>query len=382
MNLSLTDTQLEFRTKVYEFAKDELKPKAPELDRNGTFPWENLKKLGTMGFLGIPIPKEYGGLGLDTISYLIGIEELSWGCSSTGVIAAVHTSVGTYPIYLFGSEEQKRSFVPPLARGEKLGAFALTEPAAGSDASAITTTAVHNGGKRNGYVLNGSKIFITNGKSAEVIIVLAVTDKSKGHHGISAFIIEKDTPGFTYGDKEHKMGLHASEASELIFENCELPYENLLGSEGDGFKISMITLDGGRLGIAAQALGVAKAAYEEGLRFIKEHDLNGKPLSKQQGIQFMFADMATELEAARLLMYEAAFLKDVNKRFTKEAAMAKVYASEVAMRVVNKTSSVIGELCNSHRSSISRLLRDVKVTEIYEGTSEIQRLIIAKQLLK
>jgi alkylation response protein AidB-like acyl-CoA dehydrogenase len=335
------------------------------------------------GLLGIPIPVEYGGLGLDSISYLIGIEEISFGCGSTGVITAVHTSVGTYPILLFGTKEQKQKFVRPLATGEKIGAFALTEPAAGSDASAIQTIATRSGSSGDdGYILNGGKIFISNGKAAGVVIVLAATDKTKGHHGISAFIVEKGTPGFNYGVEEEKLGLHASEASELIFDNCFVPAENLLGSEGDGFKISMISLDAGRLGIAAQALGVARAAFTVSLRFAKENVLFGQQLSKQQSIQFMFADMATELESARLLMYKAAYLKDQNKRYTKESAMAKMYASEVAVRVTNNASKIMGEFGYTKRSPIERYLREAKVTEIYEGTSEIQRIIIAKNILR
>jgi butyryl-CoA dehydrogenase len=354
-----------------------------KLDKTGEFPTENLTRMASKGYLGIPIPKEYGGLGLDSISYLIGIEEISAACGSTGVITAVHTSVGTYPILIFGTEEQKNQYVKPLATGAKIGAFALTEPSAGSDAAAIQTTAKpteKNG--ESGYILNGGKIFISNGKAAGVVIVLGLTDKSKGHHGISAFIVEKDTPGYDYGVEEGKLGLHASEASELTFDNCFIPRDNLLGKEGDGFKISMISLDGGRLGIAAQALGVARAALHEAINFAKENNYAGIPLSKQQGIQFKFADMATELEAARLLMFKAAQMKDQKLRYTKESAMVKMYASEVAVRVTNHCSRIMGEFGYTRRSPIERYLREAKVTEIYEGTSEIQRIIIAKQLLK
>jgi alkylation response protein AidB-like acyl-CoA dehydrogenase len=379
MNLTLTEDHLTFRTEVSEFARNVVAPRAAELDRTGEFPSETLKQMAAKGYLGIPIPTEFGGLGKDTISYLIAVEELSSACGATGVITSVHTSVGTYPIYLFGNDEQKEMFVKPLARGEKLGAFALTEPQAGSDAAGITSTAEKSG---NGYVLNGSKVFITNGASGDCVIVLAITDKSAGRHGITAFIVEKGMDGFSYGNDEEKMGLHASEATELILENCEVPAENLLGSEGDGFKIGMVTLDAGRLGIASQALGVARAAFEESLRFTRSAIRDGRPLNKHQNIQFMFADLATDLEAARLMMYRAAHMKDQGVRYTKEAAMAKVFGTEVAMRTVNRVSQVMGEVGYTRRSPMERYLRDVKVTEIYEGTSEIQRLIIAKHLLK
>jgi butyryl-CoA dehydrogenase len=383
MQFSFSDEQSNFRDEISEFAKQNILPNAKKLDETGEFPEENLKNMASKGYLGIPIPKEYDGLGLDSISYLIGIEEISAACGSTGVITAVHTSVGTYPIVLFGTEEQKNKYVKPLAAGGKIGAFALTEPSAGSDAAAIQTTATHtekNG--EDGYILNGGKIFISNGKTAGVVIVLGLTDKTKGHHGISAFIVEKGTPGFNYGVEEEKLGLHASEASELTFDNCFIPKSNLLGSEGDGFKISMISLDGGRLGIAAQALGVARAALFETIKFTKENTFDSVPLSKQQGFQFKLADMATELDAARLLMYKAAYMKDQKLRYTKESAMAKMYASEVAVRITNICSRIMGEYGYTRRSPIERYLREAKVTEIYEGTSEIQRIIIAKQLLK
>jgi alkylation response protein AidB-like acyl-CoA dehydrogenase len=383
MQFSLTDKHRNFRDEISEFARQKIFPNAKRFDKTGEFPIENLAEMAGKGYLGIPIPKEYGGLGLDSISYLIGIEELSAACGSTGVITAVHTSVGTYPIVLFGNEEQKKKYVKPLATGAKIGAFALTEPSAGSDAAAIQTTATateKNG--ESGYILNGGKIFISNGRAAGVVIVLGLTDKAKGHHGISAFIVEKGTPGYNYGIEEGKLGLHASEASELTFDNCFIPKENLLGNEGDGFKISMISLDGGRLGIAAQALGVARAALFETIKFSKENNFGGIQLSKQQGIQFKFADMATELDAARLLMFKAAYLKDRKLRYTKESAMAKMYASEVAVRVTNECSRIMGEFGYTRRSPLERYLREAKVTEIYEGTSEIQRIIIAKKLLK
>jgi alkylation response protein AidB-like acyl-CoA dehydrogenase len=381
MELSLSEDQVRFRDEVRNFVDAEVIRHAVEADRTGTFPRETLNKMAARGYLGIPLPKEYGGLGKDSISYLLAIEEISRGCGSTGVITAVHTSVGTYPIYMFGTDEQKDKFVKPLAKGEKIGAFALTEPEAGSDAAAVATTAVPSSSK-SGYILNGSKIFISNGAAAEIMIVLAVTDKSDRKKGMSAFIVEKGTTGFEVGGEEHKMGLHASEASELIFDNCEVPNDNLLGELGAGFKIGMVSLDGGRLGIAAQALGVAQAAFDECLKFSSSTLRSGKPLNRYQGIQFMFSDIATQLEAARLLMYRAAYMKDNGQKYTKEASMAKVYATDVAMNAVNKLSNVMGEYGFTKRSPMERYLRDVKVTEIYEGTSEIQRLIIAKQLLK
>jgi butyryl-CoA dehydrogenase len=347
--------------------------------QTGEFPWETIKKMGKLNLLGLPIPTEYGGAGVDTISYAIAVEEISKKCASTGVIMSVHTSVGTYPIYLFGTEEQKQKFVVPLAKGERIGAFALTEPAAGSDASALQTAAVLEG---DHYILNGSKIFITNGGVAGSVIVMAKTDKKAGHRGISALVVEKGTDGFSLGSKEKTMGMIGSDTSELVFENCEVPKENLLAEEGMGFKISMKALDGGRIGIAAQALGIAEASLEESVKYAKEREQFGKPIAKFQAVQWMVANMATEIEAARMLVYHAAYLKDKKASYTTEAAIAKCYASEVAMRTAIKALQIHGGYGYTKDYPVERFFRDAKVTEIYEGTSEIQRLVIASSLLK
>ncbi len=335
--------------------------------------------MAQLNLMGLPIPTDYGGAGVDTVSYATAVAEISKRCASTGVIMSVHTSVGTYPIYLFGTEEQKKRFVVPLARGEIIGAFALTEPSAGSDAASIQTTAVKEG---DHYILNGSKIFITNGGVAGTVIVMALTDKSKGHRGMSAFIVEKGTEGFSIGSKENTMGVHGSDTSELVFENCRVPEENILGTEGMGFKIGMTALDGGRIGIAAQALGIAEAAMDESIRYSKEREQFGRPIAKFQAVQWMIANMATEIEAARMLIYNAAYLKDRRAHFSKEAAMAKCYASEVAMRATTKAIQIHGGYGYTMDYPVERLFRDAKITEIYEGTSEIQRLVIATNLLR
>ncbi len=379
MDFRLTKEQEMIKSMVSEFAEKEVKPHASEIDETGEFPWETIRKMAKLNLLGLPIPKEYGGAGVDTVSYAIAVEEISKRCASTGVIMSVHTSVGTYPIYLFGSEEQKGRFVVPLAKGERIGAFALTEPSAGSDASAIQTTATLD---NDHYVLNGSKIFITNGGVAGSVVVMAMTDKSKGHRGISAFIVEKGTEGFSLGSKEKTMGMIGSDTTELVFENCAVPKENLLGEEGMGFRIAMKALDGGRIGIAAQALGIAEAALEESVKYAKEREQFGRPIAKFQAIQWMIANMATEIEAARMLVYQAAYLKDKGVNFSKDAAMAKCYASEVAMRSTTKALQIHGGYGYTKDYPIERFFRDAKVTEIYEGTSEIQRLVIASNLLK
>jgi butyryl-CoA dehydrogenase len=364
---------------VSEFAEREIKPKAQIIDEKAEFPWDNIKKMGKLNLLGLPIPKDLGGAGVDTVSYILAVEEISKRCASTGVIMSVHTSVGTYPIYLFGTEEQKQEFVPPLASGERIGAFALTEPSAGSDAAGVQTTAVLKG---DHYILNGSKIFITNGGVAGSVVVMAMTDKSKGHRGISAFIVERDTPGFTYGSLEKTMGMIGSDTSELVFEDCHVPKENLLAQEGMGFKIAMKALDGGRIGIAAQALGIAEAAMEESIKYSKEREQFGRPIAKFQAVQWMIANMASEIEAARMLVYNAALKKDSGENYSSEAAMAKLYASEVAMRATTKGLQIHGGYGYIKDYPIERFFRDAKVTEIYEGTSEIQRLVIASSLLK
>lgn len=379
MDFNQTKEQEMIRAMVSEFAEKEIKPIASEIDETGEFPWETIEKMGKLNLMGLPIPQRYGGAGVDTISYTIAVEEISKRCASTGVIMSVHTSVGTYPIYLFGTEEQKQKFVVPLAKGKRIGAFALTEPGAGSDAAATQTTAVREG---DYYILNGSKIFITNGGVAGSVIVMAMTDKSKRHRGISAFIVEKGTEGFSIGSKEKTMGMIGSDTSELVFENCMVPKENLLAEEGMGFKIAMMALDAGRIGIAAQALGIAEAALEESIKYSKEREQFGKPIAKFQAIQWMIANMACEIEAARMLIYHAAYIKDKGARYTKEAAMAKCYASEVAMRATIKALQIHGGYGYTKDYPVERFFRDAKVTEIYEGTSEIQRLVIASILLK
>jgi butyryl-CoA dehydrogenase len=379
MDFNPTKEQEMIRHMVSEFAEKEVKPRAAEIDETGEFPWETIKKMAQLNLLGLPIPKEYGGAGVDSVSYSIAVEEISKRCAATGVIMSVHTSVGTYPIYLFGTEEQKKKFVVPLAKGERIGAFALTEPGAGSDAQGVQTTAVLKG---DHYILNGSKIFITNGGVAGSVIVMAMTDKSKGHRGISAFIVEKDTEGFSLGSKEKTMGVIGSDTSELVFENCRVPKENLLGEEGMGFKIAMRALDGGRIGIAAQALGIAEGALQESIKYAKEREQFGRPISKFQAVQWMIANMATEIEAARLLTYRASYLKDQGASFSKEAAMAKLYASEVARRSTIKALQIHGGYGYTKDYPVERFFRDAKITEIYEGTSEIQRMVIASSLLK
>jgi butyryl-CoA dehydrogenase len=379
MDFQPTKEQEMIRAMVSEFAEKEIKPLAAEIDETGEFPWQTINKMAKLNLMGLPIPKELGGAGVDTISYAMAVEEIAKRCASTAVIMSVHTSVGTYPIYLFGTEEQKQKFVPPLAKGERIGAFALTEPGAGSDAASVQTTAVL---KSNHYILDGSKIFITNGGVAGSVVVLAMTDKSKGHRGISAFIVEKDTEGFTIGSKEKTMGMIGSDTSELVFENCKVPRENLLGKEGMGFKIGMKTLDGGRIGIAAQALGIAEAALSEGIKYSKEREQFGRPIAKFQAVQWMIANMACEIEAARMLVYQAGYMKDQGADFSKEAAMAKLYASEVAMRSAIKSLQIHGGYGYIKDYPVERFFRDAKVTEIYEGTSEIQRMVIAANLLR
>jgi butyryl-CoA dehydrogenase len=379
MDFQPTKEQQMIRTMVSEFAEKEIKPLAAEIDETGEFPWQTINKMAKLNLMGLPIPKDLGGAGVDTISYAIAVEEIARRCASTAVIMSVHTSVGTYPIYLFGTEEQKEKFVPPLAKGERIGAFALTEPGAGSDAASVQTTAVLKG---NHYILDGSKIFITNGGVAGSVVVLAMTDKSKGHRGISAFVVEKDTEGFTIGSKEKTMGMIGSDTSELVFENCKVPKENLLGNEGMGFKIGMKALDGGRIGIAAQALGIAEAALSEGIKYAKEREQFGRPIAKFHAVQWMIANMTCEIEAARMLVYQAAYMKDQGTDFSKEAAMAKLYASEVAMRSAIKSLQIHGGYGYIKDYPVERFFRDAKVTEIYEGTSEIQRMVIAANLLR
>jgi alkylation response protein AidB-like acyl-CoA dehydrogenase len=375
----LNDEQVSLQKLVQEFALKEVAPRAAEYDHSEEFPWENVKKMAELGLMGLPIPEQYDGAGTDTVSYIIAIEELSKACAATGVIVAVHTSVGILPILYFGTEEQKQKYIPALARGEKIGAFALTEPNAGSDASKVATTATLEG---DHYILNGTKCFITNGAVAETFIVLASTDRSKGTKGITAFIVEKNTPGFSVGKKEEKMGIRASSTTEIILDNCRIPKENLLGKVGEGFKVAMTALDSGRIGIGAQALGIAEAAYQEALKYAKDREQFGKPIAAFQAISFMLADMAIQIEAARHLVYNAAALKDAGRPFGKEAAIAKTFASDTAVKVALDAIQVLGGYGYSREYPVERLLRDAKITQIYEGTNQIQRIVIAGHILK
>lgn len=379
MDFYLSEEQKLVRDTARDFAENQVKPLAAELDATSRFPAELIPQLAEMGFMGVAYPEKYGGAGMDYVSYAIVIEEISRACASTGVIISAHSSLACDPIYNYGTEEQKMKFLKPMASGKKIGCLGLTEPGAGSDAANVKTTAELVG---NEWVINGTKLFITNGGQAEVAVTLGVTDKDKGTKGISAFIIEKGTPGFTIGKSEKKLGINASSTTELIFENCRIPKENLLGERGAGFKVALSTLDGGRIGIAAQAVGIARAALEESVKYSKERQQFGKPIAEFQAIQWMIADMATEIDAARLLTLRAAFLKDKGERYSKEAAMAKLFASETATRVTHKGIQIHGGYGYTKDYPLERFYRDARITEIYEGTSEIQRLVIAANLLK
>ncbi|WP_332628646.1 acyl-CoA dehydrogenase [Halalkalibacter flavus] len=378
MNLRFTNEQEMMRKMVREFAEEQITPFIDEMETHETFPKGIIKKMSKLGLMGIPIPEKYGGSAMDFTSYIIAIHELSKVSATIGVILSVHTSVGTNPILYFGTEEQKKKYVTKLATGTYLGAFGLTEPSAGSDAAALKTTAVKKG---DHYVLNGSKIFITNGGEADTYIVFATTAPGTGAKGISAFIVEKDTPGFKAGKKEKKMGLNGSNTTELILENALVPAENLLGKEGDGFKIAMANLDFGRIGIAAQSLGIAEAAFEAATNYAKQRKQFGKAIGTQQAVSFKLADMATKIEAAKLLTYRAAHLKDNDKRSRQEASMAKLYASKTAVETAIEAVQIFGGYGYTKEYPVERYFRDAKVCEIYEGTSEIQRLVISKQLL-
>lgn len=381
MIFELTDEHKLMRQMVRDFAEAEIAPGAAERDESETFDRELMyDKLGDLGLTGIIFPEEYGGAEADYISYAIAVEELSRVCASTGVTLSAHLSLCANPIYLFGTEQQKGQYLKPLAEGSKLGAFGLTENSAGSDAGGTKTTATRDGDE---WILTGSKIFITNGGDAETYIVLAKTDKeAKKHRGISAFIVEKDTPGFTFGKKEQKMGIRSSPTMELIFENCRIPAENLLGEEGQGFKIAMKTLDGGRIGIAAQALGIAQGAFESALNYAKERKQFDQPISNFQGIQFKLADMATEIEAARLLVYQAAYRASAGLPYGQQSAMAKMYASDVAMKVTTEAVQVYGGYGYTREFPVERMMRDAKITQIYEGTNEVQRVVIGAELTR
>lgn len=379
MNFQLTEEQELIKQMVQEFAETEVKPIAAEIDKNHRFPVETMEKLKDLSLMGIIIPEEYGGTGVDAVSYMIVIEELSRACASTGIILATHTSLVCYPILKYGTEEQKQKFLTPLASGEKLGAFCLTEPGAGTDAASQLTTAVLDG---DHYVLNGSKCFITNGGYADTFLVMAMTDKSKGTKGISAFIVEKDSPGFIVGQSEDKLGIKGSSTTEIIFKDCRIPKENILGSEGQGFKIAMHSLDVGRIGVGAQALGIAQACLDESVKYAKERQQFGKPIGTFQAIQWMLADMATKVQCARHLVYHAAWLKENNLPFSSEAAMAKLYASETAMEASVKAIQIHGGHGYTTNYPVERFMRDAKITEIYEGTSEVMRMVISGNLLR
>jgi butyryl-CoA dehydrogenase len=375
MNFDLTDEQQLIRDSVREFAAADVVPIAAEIDRDHRFPEELLPKMAALSLLGVPFPEEVGGAGADYTSYAIVVEELARVCGTTSVIVSGHTSLGTWPIFAFGSQEQKDRYMGDLAAGRRLAAFALTEPGAGTDAAAGTATAVLDGDE---YVLNGSKVFITNGGYADVFIVTAKTDTTTGTRGISAFIVERSAPGFSIGEGERKMGIRASSTPPLYFADCRIPRSALLGKEGDGFKIAMQTLDGGRIGIGAQALGIAQGALDAAISYAKERIQFGKPIASQEAIQFMIADMATEVDAARLLVYRAAWCKDNGRPYAMEAAMAKLFASETATRVAGKAIQIHGGNGFTEAYPVERAYRDAKITEIYEGTSEVQRMVIAK----
>ena len=379
MDFVLSKEQEMARQLFRDFAEKEVKPLAQEVDEEERFPAETVAKMQKFGFMGIQFPKDMGGQGCDSLTYAICVEELSRVCATTGVIVSAHTSLGCDPIKKFGTPEQIKKYLVPMAQGKLLGAFGLTEPNAGTDASGQQTKAVLEG---DHYVLNGSKIFITNGGKADIYIIFAMTDKSKGVKGISAFIVEKDFPGFSIGKKELKMGIRGSSTCELIFENCIVPKENLLGQEGKGFTIAMTTLDGGRVGIAAQALGIAQGAFDETVKYVKERKQFGRPISAFQNTQFQLADLKTKIEAARLLVYSAAVAKDTKKRFSTDAAMAKLFAAEVAMEVTTKCVQLFGGYGYTRDYPVERMMRDAKITEIYEGTSEVQRMVISGGFLK
>ena len=378
MLFQTTQAHEELRAKVRAFAEEEIKPIAFMLDQQNEFPDEAIRKLGEMGLMGIPFPAEYGGAGLDALSYAIAVEELARVDGGAGVILSAHVSLGSWPIFAYGTEEQKRKYLVPLAKGEKIGAFGLTEPNAGSDAGGTETTAVLKG---DHYVLNGGKIFITNAPKADTYVVFAVTTPDIGTRGISAFIVEKGWKGFYFGDHYDKMGIRSSSTAELIFDNVEVPRENLLGKEGDGFKIAMSTLDGGRIGIAAQALGIAQGAYDAAVAYSKERIQFGKPIGFQQAISFKIADMATKLRCARFLVYSAAELKEEHAPYGMESAMAKMYASDIALEVTNDALQIHGGAGFMKGMEVERAYRDAKITTIYEGTNEIQRVVIASHIL-
>ncbi len=380
MDFELTSDQKMLQDQVRKFAQAELAPLAAEIDKTGVFPMASLKKMARLGLMGIIVPEKYGGSGFDFVSLAIAVEEISRACASTGVIVAVNNSLTTYPILQFGTEDQKNKYLPPLCNGDKIGAFALTEPNAGSDVSALESTARLEG---DHYVLNGTKRFITNGGEAGTFVVFAYTNKELKHKGISGFIVERDTPGFTLGKHEELMGIRATANCELMFEDVKVPKENLLGKEGDGFKISMNTIDVSRIDIGAQAVGIAQAALDEAVKYSKERKAFGQPICNFEMIQSMIAEMATRIHAARLLVHYAGFCKDKGmQRFSKEAAMSKYFGADIAVDVTRKAVQIHGGYGYSRDYAVERLYRDAKILELYEGTSEIQKIVIARELTR
>jgi butyryl-CoA dehydrogenase len=379
MDFQPTREQEMIRESVRAFATEVLKPRAAEFDRTREFPYDNYRRCAEMNLTGMMIPEEYGGAGFDAVSYVIAIEEVSRACASTGVILSVNNSLFCGPILRFGTESQKQTHLAPHARGEKIGAYCLTEPGAGSDAAALRTSAIRKG---DHYVLNGNKVFVTNGVAAHTFLVYATFDPKLKHRGICAFIVERETPGLRLGKPEHKMGITCSGSVEIVFEECAVPAANLLGAEGEGFKIAMDTLDGGRIGIAAQSLGIAQAALDESLAYSTSREAFGRPIADLQAIQWKLANMATELEAARLLAYRAAWARDTRGRVSLQSSMAKLFASEMCMRAAKEAVQIHGGYGYINEYTVERLFRDAKITEIYEGTSEIQRVVIAKEVLK
>lgn len=375
----LNEEQLAIKNIAGDVAKKVIAPMAAHYDETEEFPWDNVKALADMGFMGVVVPEKFSGAELDTVSYVAALEEVSKACASTGTVMAVHNSAAILPILMFGTEEQKEKYLPSLASGEVVGAFALTEPGAGSDAAQVATTAKEDG---EYYVLNGTKCFITNGSAAGTFIIFASKDRSLGIKGLTAFIVEKDTPGFIVGKHEKKMGIRASSTVELAFDNCRVPKANQLGKDGEGFKIAMVTLDSARIGIAALAVGVASAPYDAAREYSKVREQFGKPICANQAIGFTLADMAIQIEAARQLTYHAAELKDAGKPFGTEAAMAKTFASDIAVQVALDAVQVMGGYGYSREYPVERLLRDAKITQIYEGTNQIQRVVISRSILK
>ncbi len=379
MNFQLSEEHEMIRKMVRDFAKNEVEPTAAERDEEERFDMEIFKKMADLGLTGIPFPEEYGGIGSDYLAYCIAVEELSRVCASTGVTLSAHTSLASWPIYKYGTEEQKQKYLVPLAQGTSIGGYGLTEPGSGSDAGGMRTTAKLDG---DHYVLNGSKIFITNGGIADIYVVFAVTDATSKHKGTSAFIVEADFPGFSVGKKEKKLGIRSSPTTEIIFEDCRVPVANMLGAEGEGFKVAMTTLDGGRNGIAAQAVGIAQGALDAAVAYAKERVQFGKPIAAQQGVSFKLADMATTVEASRLLTYQAAWRESEGLSYGLESAMSKLFAGDTAMKVTTEAVQVFGGYGYTKDYPVERYMRDAKITQIYEGTQEIQRLVISRMLTK